>query len=246
MQFDHWYVRLHKASILFFFPLKYQCCGIIDKNDYDESKWKEQALGGADLNYPLTCCVLDNAKDLQSYLNPMPRDKDKCMSSDIRVHRSERYQPVSIRSYQTFELSATNFFFIFRDVFNTFWNGQCWNLSLSLQSVAGVQSLKSWALSCPYTSSRTSGSGTKMCKVDNGRWPLTPIAAIIPIGTILICNIDLMGMTHLYAFRRKKIYDALISLWLHFVDICFAKTFRLSELFECIKDLLLLVEFLLL
>ena len=99
--------------------------------------------------------------------------------------------------------TATNFS-VFRDVFNTFWNGQCWNLSLSLQSVAGVQSLKSWALSCPYTSSRTSGSGTKMCKVDNGRWPLTPIAAIIPIGTILICNIDLMGMTHLYAFRRKK------------------------------------------
>jgi len=114
MQFDHCYVRLQKASILiFFFPLKYQCCGIIDKNDYDESKWKEQALGGADLNYPLTCCVLDNARDLQSYLNPMPRDKDKCMSSDIRVHRSERYQPVSIITWhKTFWFvirSATNF-----------------------------------------------------------------------------------------------------------------------------------------
>ena len=78
--------------ILKFF--QYQCCGIIDKNDYDKSKWKEEALGGDDLNYPLTCCVLSNPQDPQSYLNPMPRNKDKCMSTDIRVHRQDRHQPV--------------------------------------------------------------------------------------------------------------------------------------------------------
>ena len=80
----------------FFVCLQYQCCGIINQKDYDESKWKEQALGGDDLNYPLTCCVLNNPSDPQNYLNPMPKNKENCMNTSHQSkYRLDRYQPVS-------------------------------------------------------------------------------------------------------------------------------------------------------
>ena len=76
--------------------MQYQCCGIINQKDYDESKWKEQALGGDDLNYPLTCCVLNNPSDPQNYLNPMPKNKENCMNTSHQSkYRLDRYQPVS-------------------------------------------------------------------------------------------------------------------------------------------------------
>ena len=91
----------------FFVCLQYQCCGIINQKDYDESKWKEQALGGDDLNYPLTCCVLNNPSDPQNYLNPMPKNKENCMNTSHQSkYRLDRYQPVSSSIHISYTTSS--------------------------------------------------------------------------------------------------------------------------------------------
>ena len=79
--------------------LQFQCCGIIDEEDYEKSLWKSQALGGEDLVYPLSCCKLSNANDLSSYLNPMAVNQEKCMSSDIRLNGVDRHQQVIHKKY---------------------------------------------------------------------------------------------------------------------------------------------------
>lgn len=79
------------SPALDFVQTMFKCCGIVNEDDYDESMWKKDALGGADLIYPLTCCTLKNESSAESYLNPMPRDKGKCMSSDIRLYGQHRH-----------------------------------------------------------------------------------------------------------------------------------------------------------
>lgn len=71
---------------------RFQCCGITGESDYENSFWKKQSLGGEDLIFPLTCCALSNLEDAESYLNPMPRHKENCMSITPRINRIERHQ----------------------------------------------------------------------------------------------------------------------------------------------------------
>ena len=74
---------------------QFKCCGIVSEDDYDQSKWKKEALGGDDLIYPLTCCALVNdPDDNEAYLNPLVRDKGKCMSTDIRLFGQQRHSKV--------------------------------------------------------------------------------------------------------------------------------------------------------
>ena len=70
---------------------QFRCCGINDKDEYASSRWREEALGGADLIYPLTCCALSNTNDPEAYLNPVVNDTKKCMSDDIRIYGRHRH-----------------------------------------------------------------------------------------------------------------------------------------------------------
>jgi len=70
---------------------KFKCCGIVNDDDYNQSHWRKEALGGEDLIYPLTCCSLKNANNFEAFLNPMVKNQDKCMSPDIRLHGQHRH-----------------------------------------------------------------------------------------------------------------------------------------------------------
>ena len=73
---------------------QFKCCGIVNEEDYDQSQWRKEALGGDDLIYPLTCCSLINGNNCEAFLNPMVTNKDKCMSTDIRLHGQHRHPKV--------------------------------------------------------------------------------------------------------------------------------------------------------
>ena len=74
---------------------QFKCCGIVNDDDYNQSHWRKEALGGEDLIYPLTCCSLENANNFEAFLNPMVKNQDKCMSPDVRLHGQHRHTQVS-------------------------------------------------------------------------------------------------------------------------------------------------------
>ena len=74
---------------------QFKCCGIVNDDDYNQSHWKKEALGGEDLIYPLTCCSLTNANNFEAFLNPMVKNQDKCMSPDVRLHGQHRHTQVN-------------------------------------------------------------------------------------------------------------------------------------------------------
>ena len=74
---------------------QFKCCGIVNDDDYNQSHWRKEALGGEDLIYPLTCCSLKNANNFEAFLNPMVKNQDKCMSPDVRLHGQHRHTQVN-------------------------------------------------------------------------------------------------------------------------------------------------------
>ena len=173
------------------------------------------------------------------------------MSSDIRVHRSERYQPVSITSWQKILVgirSATHyiFFFHFQGCIQYIleWSMLEFVIIIAISCGSAIIEIMSIVMSLYLIKNIR----IRNKDVQSWQWQMTANSdsGYHPNWN----NSHLQYWSHGHdAFIRistGKIYDALISLWLHFVDICFTKTFRLSDLFECIKDLLLSVEFLLL
>ena len=74
---------------------QFKCCGIVNDDDYNQSHWRKEALGGEDLIYPLTCCSLENANNFEAFLNPMVKNQDKCMSPDVRLHGQHRHTQVN-------------------------------------------------------------------------------------------------------------------------------------------------------
>ena len=119
---------------------QFKCCGIVNDDDYNQSHWRKEALGGDDLIYPLTCCSLQNANNFEAFLNPMVKNQDKCMSPDIRLHGQHRHTQVKTspkgfsaskcdvgnwifsKSWKFFENCFGDFLEIFRDFFwKIFW-----------------------------------------------------------------------------------------------------------------------------
>ncbi|XP_054713114.1 CD151 antigen-like [Uloborus diversus] len=59
---------------------KFQCCGIRDPTDYEDSAWKRGS--GAGRNVSPSCCVLRNAGQPGAYLNPQPLNESMCQRDD--------------------------------------------------------------------------------------------------------------------------------------------------------------------
>ncbi|KAF5292757.1 hypothetical protein FQR65_LT11165 [Abscondita terminalis] len=70
---------------------KFNCCGISSANEYDTSLWRLQALGPNKLAVPLTCCILSNFHEDQSYLNPNPINSSLCQALEFVRHEGLRH-----------------------------------------------------------------------------------------------------------------------------------------------------------
>lgn len=56
------------------------CCAINDSINYDTSLWRLQKFGKKELTVPLTCCMLMNRFEENSYLDPIPVNETLCQS----------------------------------------------------------------------------------------------------------------------------------------------------------------------
>ncbi|CAH1126972.1 unnamed protein product [Ceutorhynchus assimilis] len=68
----------------------FNCCGINTANEYDTSLWRLQGLGQP-LAIPLTCCILQNPKEINAYLNPMPVNASLCQALEQNRHDGYRH-----------------------------------------------------------------------------------------------------------------------------------------------------------
>lgn len=69
---------------------RFGCCGMNSDINYDTSMWKLQGYGQREWVVPLTCCILENSSDKQSYLDPKPANETQCQSllkTDYQEHR---------------------------------------------------------------------------------------------------------------------------------------------------------------
>lgn len=64
---------------------QFECCGMSSNINYDTSHWILQGYFQKDLVVPLSCCVLDNGEDEDSYLDPKPVNLTLCQA----LQRSE-------------------------------------------------------------------------------------------------------------------------------------------------------------
>ncbi|KAK4883014.1 hypothetical protein RN001_006333 [Aquatica leii] len=69
---------------------KFNCCGISSANEYDTSLWRLQSLGPNKFAVPLTCCILNNFRDAQAYLNPIPINSTLCQALESTRHEGLR------------------------------------------------------------------------------------------------------------------------------------------------------------
>ncbi|XP_018330643.1 tetraspanin-11 [Agrilus planipennis] len=70
----------------------YRCCGILSSDEYETSLWHLQDLGPKPkLSVPLSCCVLRNFVEPQSYLDPHPRNTSLCQALEINNHEQYRH-----------------------------------------------------------------------------------------------------------------------------------------------------------
>ncbi|XP_053966319.1 tetraspanin-11 [Anastrepha ludens] len=69
---------------------RFGCCGMNSDINYDTSLWKLQRYGQREWVVPLTCCILTNANEKMSYLDPKPVNESQCQmlqKSDFVEHR---------------------------------------------------------------------------------------------------------------------------------------------------------------
>ncbi|XP_017472020.1 PREDICTED: tetraspanin-11 [Rhagoletis zephyria] len=59
---------------------RFGCCGMSSDINYDTSLWKLQRYGQREWVVPLTCCILKNANDKLSYLDPKPVNETQCQT----------------------------------------------------------------------------------------------------------------------------------------------------------------------
>ena len=63
--------------------LQFHCCGVAGPQDYSGTAWQRE-VGDADssLKVPLTCCFLNSSHIRDAFLDPLPRDLEKCQDLD--------------------------------------------------------------------------------------------------------------------------------------------------------------------
>ncbi|XP_008560915.1 tetraspanin-11 [Microplitis demolitor] len=69
----------------------FSCCGINGSNNYGTSWWRLQEVGRRDLVVPLTCCLLNNTNDIDSFLNPIVSDLNTCQTLNPAKHQFARH-----------------------------------------------------------------------------------------------------------------------------------------------------------
>lgn len=69
------------------------CCAINDSINYDTSLWRLQKFGKKELTVPLTCCVLVNKSEENSYLDPHPFNESLCQSVEPNEFQKYRHLP---------------------------------------------------------------------------------------------------------------------------------------------------------
>ncbi|XP_030383185.1 tetraspanin-12 [Scaptodrosophila lebanonensis] len=70
---------------------RFGCCGMSGAINYDTSLWRLQEYGQRNWAVPLSCCVLENAPDRLSYLDPKPANESQCQSLERTSYERERY-----------------------------------------------------------------------------------------------------------------------------------------------------------
>ncbi|XP_065367530.1 uncharacterized protein Tsp68C [Calliphora vicina] len=70
---------------------KFGCCAMNSDINYDTSMWKLQGYGQRDWVVPLTCCILENPADRQSYLDPKPANETLCQSLEKKDYNQYRF-----------------------------------------------------------------------------------------------------------------------------------------------------------
>lgn len=73
----------------------FECCAITSSVNYNSSLWKLQSLGKKELTVPLTCCQLENWRDSNAYLDPIPRSNN-CQAEQIHEYERNRHMIVKI------------------------------------------------------------------------------------------------------------------------------------------------------
>lgn len=75
---------------------QFECCAINSNINYDTSMWRLQSYGPKDWTVPLTCCQLSNREEVDSYLDPKPRNMSGCQALQTEEYSSSRHLDVSL------------------------------------------------------------------------------------------------------------------------------------------------------
>ncbi|XP_012279594.1 tetraspanin-17 [Orussus abietinus] len=69
----------------------FACCGINGSNNYGTSWWRLQEVGRRELVVPLSCCLLNNTYEVESFLNPQPMNLTLCQALNPAEHQQARH-----------------------------------------------------------------------------------------------------------------------------------------------------------
>ncbi|CAM1326898.1 TSPAN8 (predicted) [Pycnogonum litorale] len=90
-RFQDTYGREGYTDAVDFAQIYLGCCGIDGSDDYANSTWRMDQIGGNKL-YPLSCCILSNKDESDSYKNPIPKNTTLCESPDYVSSKYFRQQ----------------------------------------------------------------------------------------------------------------------------------------------------------
>lgn len=89
----------------------FDCCAINDSINYDTSLWRLQKFGKKELTVPLTCCIMTNKFEQNSYLDPIALNETLCQSLELQEFQKARHlEVISSRSYFAFVSTLINLF----------------------------------------------------------------------------------------------------------------------------------------
>jgi len=75
---------------------QFACCGINGSSNYGTSWWRLQEVGRRELVVPFSCCILNNANETDSFLNPIPDNLTLCQTLNPAEHQYARHTEVDI------------------------------------------------------------------------------------------------------------------------------------------------------